>query len=505
MSIVQGMNKANGHAENHPDTKMELDVEERKRREKKGVTYQILMAICVNTSVLGPSMAFGYSAVALGPLQESTSDVKVNSVQANWIATVTALGIPLGCILSSYTMRRGRKLSLLITSVLSLAGWLVIYFAGTYEQILVGRIISGIATGSASVPATVYCAEVASPAWRPTMVTWASISIAIGVLIVYVFGYIFKDNWRLVALMCALFPLVSAAVTLVVVPETPIWLRDRGRLDEALETLKRFRGIPKNASPTSDQQQELRQRSQNKKQNLMKHLLKRNAVVPFAIMLAYFFFQQFSGIFVVVYYAVDIIKSAGITIDSYLGAVLIGLTRLVGTVLVAAVSGRFGRRIPSIISGSAMTIFMAILSIYLILEDRGYVVNDRGLIPVVCVLGYIFASTLGFLVVPFAMLGEIYPAEVKEVLTGLTSCIGYIFSSITVKTYPDMVACMGRHGVFVFFTVMSLAGTLFVQFFLPETKGKTLAEIEEMYRRKKEPPTAEEKPMVDLKDVSSGV
>lgn len=109
-------------------------------------------------------------------------------------ATATALGIPLGCIVSSYTMRRGRKLSLLITSIVSIVGWLLIYLAGTYEQILVGRIISGIATGMASVPATVYSAEIASPKWRSTMVTWTSITIAIGVLIVYIFGYALKVN-----------------------------------------------------------------------------------------------------------------------------------------------------------------------------------------------------------------------------------------------------------------------------------------------------------------------
>lgn len=109
-------------------------------------------------------------------------------------ATATALGIPLGCIVSGYTMRRGRKLSLLITSIVSIVGWLLIYLAGTYEQILVGRIISGIATGMASVPATVYSAEIASPKWRSTMVTWTSITIAIGVLIVYIFGYTLKVN-----------------------------------------------------------------------------------------------------------------------------------------------------------------------------------------------------------------------------------------------------------------------------------------------------------------------
>ncbi|XP_017884925.1 facilitated trehalose transporter Tret1-2 homolog [Ceratina calcarata] len=507
MSIVNGMSGSNGHAEEHLETKMEEpDATEEKRRERKGVMCQIIISLCAQSSVLGPSMAFGYSAVALGPLMAPTSDVKINEVQANWIATATALGIPLGCIISSYTMRRGRRLSLLITSIVSIVGWIVIYLAESYVQILVGRIITGIATGTASVPATVYSAEIASPKWRSTMVTWTSVAIATGVLIVYVFGYAFKDNWRLVALMCSLFPVASAVLTFAVVPETPIWLRDRHRPDEALQVLKMFRGIPKSAPPPPELYQELMPRPLRKKQKLLKHLLKRNAMVPFAIMLSYFFFQQFSGIFVVVYYAVDIIQSAGITIDPYLGAVLIGFTRLVGSLFVAAVSGKFGRRKPSIVSGSGMTICMGILSIYLLMKDKGYSINDGGLIPVVCVLMYIFASTMGFLVIPFAMVGEVYPMKVKEVLTGLTTCISYVFSSITVKTYPDMESIMGRHGVFIFFTVMSLLGTLFVMLLLPETKGKTLREIEDMFSRKKETVDSQEKErMMDLKDVSAGV
>ncbi|XP_031772828.1 facilitated trehalose transporter Tret1-2 homolog isoform X2 [Apis florea] len=470
MSVANGIN---GHVEEYLD--------------------KIMMVLCVNSSILGPSMAFGYSAVALEPMMAPSSDVRIDKVQANWIATATALGIPLGCIVSGYTMRRGRKLSLLITSIVSIVGWLLIYLAGTYEQILVGRIISGIATGMASVPATVYSAEIASPKWRSTMVTWTSITIAIGVLIVYIFGYTLKDNWRTVALLCALFPLVSAALTLAIVPETPIWLRDRGRLDEALHVLKKFRGVPNDAPPPQHLYQELNPRpAQRPNQNFVKHLLKRNAVLPFAVMLGYFFFQQFSGIFVIVYYAVDIVESAGVTIDPNLGAVLIGLTRLLGSVLVACASGKFGRRKPSIVSGCSMTIFMGILSVYLSIEGRGYRVNDNGLVPAICILMYILGSTLGFLVIPFAMVGEVYPTKVKEALTGLTTCINYIFSSITVKIYPDMEAGMGRQGVFVFFTVMSLLGTLFVTFFLPETKGKTLREIEDMFSKKKKKKEEEE-------------
>lgn len=81
-------------------------------------------------------------------------------------------------------------MSLLTTSIFSLIGWLMIYMSTNYEKLVVGRIVGGIATGLASVSATVYAAEIAEPAWRSTMVTWSSIAIAFGILIVYIFGYI---------------------------------------------------------------------------------------------------------------------------------------------------------------------------------------------------------------------------------------------------------------------------------------------------------------------------
>lgn len=91
-------------------------------------------------------------------------------------------------------MRRGRRFSLFVTSLISVIGWVTIYLSYSYEQIVAGRVISGVATGMASVPTTVYVAEIASPKLRGTMVTWTSISIATGVLLVYIFGYALKVN-----------------------------------------------------------------------------------------------------------------------------------------------------------------------------------------------------------------------------------------------------------------------------------------------------------------------
>ncbi|XP_033208952.1 facilitated trehalose transporter Tret1-like isoform X2 [Belonocnema kinseyi] len=438
------------------------------------------MCFLANLTVLGPSMGFGYSAVALPPLQSPKSEFKIDANQASWIASAAAFSIPFGCFITSFVLRRGRKSTFLIISAVSLVGWLTIYLSANVEQIIIGRILSGVSTGLAAVPATVYAAEVAAPKWRSTVVTWTSIAIAAGVLIVYIFGFIFPDNWKMVALLCAIFPLAAFCLTLIYMPESPVWLRERGRIPEAEKILRKYRGVPKGADLPAEVEAELQVKHQTKKRNLLKHLLRRSSLIPFLVLLTYFFFQQFSGIFAVVYYAVKISKDSGLTINDHVGAMLIGIMRLIGALLVAWASRRFGRRPLSIISGVGMTLSIGSLALYLFLKDRGHV-GEGGMLPVICLMTYIFMSTLGFLVLPFAMLGELYPPKVKDVLSGMTTCIAYIFSFATVKAYPDMLNIMGKHGIFFFYAIFSFLGTFFVAFFLPETKGKTLSEIENIY------------------------
>ncbi|XP_051174507.1 facilitated trehalose transporter Tret1-like isoform X2 [Leptopilina boulardi] len=463
--------------------KSNLDI---KRQSKgKGTFYQLQMCVLANLSVMGPSMGFGYSTVALPPLQSPNSEFKINDNQASWIASAAAISIPFGCFITSFVMRRGRKTSLLIISTVSLIGWLTIYLSTNVEQIIIGRILSGISTGLATVPTTVYAAEVSSAKWRSTVVTWTSIAIAAGVLIVYIFGFIFPENWRMVALLCAIFPLVSFIITAFIMPESPIWLRERGKLIEAELILKKFRGVPKESPLPPEIVAEFEvKHHHHKKKNLMKHILRRTALIPSFILLGYFFFQQFSGIFAVVYYAVQISEDSGVKIDHHLNAIFIGATRLIGAFLVAWASRRFGRRTLSILSGLGMTISIGCLSFYLFLHDRDYVTSDENILPVICLISYIFMSTLGFLVLPFAMVGELYPSKVKDVLSGFTTCIAYIFSFISVKAYPDMILIMGKHGIFCFYALFSLFGTIFVIFFLPETRGKTIKEIENIYAKK---------------------
>lgn len=90
-------------------------------------------------------------------------------------------------------------------------------------------------------------------------------------------------------------------------------------------------------------------------------------------------------------------------------------------------------------------------------------------------------STIGYLVVPWVMIGEVYPARVRGILGGMTTCAGHMFVFSVVKTFPMLQQLAGIHGAFWFYGVVSSLGTIFFYFFLPETKGKTLEEIEDYF------------------------
>lgn len=129
-----------------------------------------------------------------------------------------------------------------------------------------------------------------------------------------------------------------------------------------------------------------------------------------------------------------------------------------------------------------MTISMLILAVY----SSSFAQNlpYANWISTFCLLTYITTSTFGFLTIPFAMLPELFPQRVRGVTAGMTVCVAYFMSFIAIKSYPSMLDFMGNNGVFLLYSIVSLFGTIFVYFILPETKGKTLQEIENLFKRR---------------------
>lgn len=298
----------------------------------------------------------------------------------------------------------------------------------------------------------------------------------------------------MVSALSAVLPVLGTILTLIYVSESPSWLVSKNRLDEAKASAVKIFGA-KNYNSTVQEEVEglMKSVSSNQTGNKvgflrsLRLLFKYNCIIPFILILTFFFFQQFSGIVVLVFYAVDVSEQAKITMDPYFVISLMAIIRVGASILVGYLSKLYGRRPLSIISGTGMAFSMILLSVYL-MATKNVPTDERGsmdLVPIGLLIIYFFTSTIGFVTMPFAMAAEVFPGQVRGVASGLVTCLSYVFTFAIVKIYPTMMKSMGNIYVFCFYGVFSLAGTMFVVAFLPETKGKTLQEIQEYFSRSK--------------------
>ncbi|XP_018321677.1 facilitated trehalose transporter Tret1-2 homolog [Agrilus planipennis] len=494
---------------------------------KRSATKQVLLGLVANFTCVAPSMSLGFSAIVLPYLLAKDNPYQLTPSQGSWVASVASIATPLGSFLSGpLSDRFGRKLTFICVHIICCLGWFVIAAAYKipdyqYPILIVGRLITGLSTGVASMPPSVYIAEISSPKLRGMFTTWSSIFFSIGVLIVYLLGYLNKEDWFVTAIISGIIPLVGILLVHIFIVESPTWLISVGECNKAKQSMCHLYST-KICTPPIQQEintiitsrQKIQAAIEAKYSHLenpsrtaiffsnLKYFTGPTCLKPFILMLGFFFFQQFSGTFVIIFYAVSIIQEAGVLMDAFIAAVIIAFTRLVAAVLVGFVSKSYGRRPPTIISGSGMTISMLLLGSYVLAKSQD-LLSDAVIskfnfwLPMTLLTVYIFTSTLGFYAIPFAMTAELFPAKARGMASGLLTCVAYTFNFITVKFFPNMVKTMGSYGVFFLFGAFSLAGTIFVVLCLPETKGKTLEEIEEYFGKKKTKQATEKSLMIN--------
>jgi MFS family permease len=200
---------------------------------------------------------------------------------------------------------------------------------------------------------------------------------------------------------------------------------------------------------------------------------------PFLIMISFFAIQQFSGIFVIFIYAAQFSIEAGVVMDEFLAAVIIGVIRCATTLFIAFVSDKFGRKPLVISSGMGMFVCMSGLAMC-----AKFPLNETSFnwFPAVLVFTYIFFGTLGILTLPFSMIAEMYPQKTRGFAVGITSTVFFILIFIVVKTFTSIFEYFGSVIVFSFYAFAAFVGIVFGIFVLPETKGKSLQEIEDYFK-----------------------
>lgn len=223
------------------------------------------------------------------------------------------------------------------------------------------------------------------------------------------------------------------------------------------------------------------QQSQQKSMSLWRMLLKPQILKPLVIVNIFNLLQVFSGTYIVVFYAVDIIQHMGdSSIDKFLAAVLTSGVRFLFSIVASALLAVVGRRPLSLVSGVGTAATAIALGTFMYV----HVPDSAGSIPAVLVLLYVAANTVGFMILPGVMLGELYPAKVRGLAGGLTFMVFHLALFGTTKMFPVIKHAVGLHGVFWIFGVWSLIACVFLYLTLPETKGRTLNQIEDYFLEK---------------------
>lgn len=432
----------------------------------------MLAAICAHSVSISIGICQGYSAILLPQLE---SDFKITSEESSWIASLGAVTNPIGSILSGLLAEYlGRKPSIILSSVPSIIGWIFIATATNINLMYTGRLITGIAAGM-SIASYTYVAEISAPSHRGLFQSLGPICASFGILLTYILGACVR--WNIVALVSVAFSIFTL-IGMQLVPESADYLLKKGRKNKAVKSLLWFQRTNTDITRLSSGSEKVQTRKLYFTTGVMK---------PFFILVTLFLLQALSGIYTILYYAVNFFEEANLNIDEHMSSIIVGLIRFTMSVAAALLINRFGRRTLCIVSSGGMTVTMLLAGGYFLYYDLFSDEEKRfRVLPLFGILCNVFFSMVGMLPIPWILVGEFFPLRVRPIMGGIVICLAQTFTFVCVKIYHDTIALLHFSGTLMMFCFVSLFALLFCAFVLPETKDKSLDEIETIFKKKTE-------------------
>lgn len=434
-------------------------------------TQQIFAGLAAHSGQISVGLGQGFSAILLPKL---TEEGFANDDENTWIAALGVISNPLGSVVAGLCAEwLGRRSAIALASVPHAAGWLFIALSKSVPMLYVGRFISGIGMGMAN-GLYLYVNETAAPSQRGWLGSCGPVLVSAGVLMIYSLGTF--TSWEKAAAISIGPAILSLALTRMI-PETPGWLIARGQTEEAKESLLWLRGSGLSTDKEYDELCEANVKREERKESLLKALHMPNVWKPFLILLIFFALQQISGIYIILFYTVNILKDIGIDLNEYSASVGIGVIRLFSSIAGAGLANSFGRKALAFVSGLGMAISAVGVAL-------SYRFKLPSVVSLACIGGHVGSSMIGFLTLPWVMTSELYPLRFRGPLGGITTSMAQMLTFATIKMYPDLNALIGIESTMWTFAVTASLGALFALTVLPETRGRSLDEIENEFLKK---------------------
>ncbi len=445
----------------------------------ESVKQRWLLAIISSVAAFG-GLLFGYdTGVISGAILYIKQEYAVTILQEELIISMVALGAIFGAIFGGPLCDRlGRKKIVLSSSLIFIVSAIGLSFSGSVIEIIFWRFLVGIAIGVSSATAPLYIAELAPRQIRGALVTINQLFITIGILASYLIGLLFVESqaWRIMFALAGI-PAAIQFFVMVFFPESPRYLTNIGEKGKALKILKRFRGSEDDAALEISHIEKMIK----KKKAHWSELLSKNIRPALSAGIGVIIIQQITGINTIIYYAPTIFKFAGFGSDkaALLATTWVGAVNVLMTFVAIYLLDKIGRK-PLLLFGlGGMAVSLVVLGIGF---HQTISAEFVGIIALVCLFIYIasFAYSLG--PIGWLLNSEIYPLHIRGKAVGVATCANWVSNFIVTATFLNLINLLGKSGTFWLYGLIGILGFFFIWHRIPETKGKSLEEIEDYWK-----------------------
>ncbi len=424
-------------------------------------------------------LLFGYdTGVISGALIFIKREFGLTTFAEEIVVSGVLLGATIGAVVGGKAADLfGRRRVLLLTAAIFGIGALTSAVAPSPAILIVSRVVLGLAIGLASTNVPVYLSEVAPPQARGWVVSLFQLAVTVGIVVAYLTDYAFagSEGWRWM-LGLAVVPALVFGTGMFFLPETPRWLIRGGHHDVAHRVLVRIRDVPDVNVEIEEIKTSLAQQAES---GHWTDLLRPQVRPALVVGLGLAIFQQVTGINTVIYYAPKILQAAGF--NSASGAILatvgVGVVNVAMTIVAMFLVDRAGRRPLLLVGVAGMIITLCLLGL-----SFRYPSEQLAWMTVICLMGYVASFAISLGPIFWLLIAEIYPLKIRGLAEGTAATFNWGSNLIVSLTFLTLVEKLGASSTFFLYALASVASWLFAYYFVPETKGRTLEQIEAFWR-----------------------
>jgi len=439
----------------------------------------------------GVSMAamIAFNSIIVSSLQEDQDPrLRITFEQASWIPSSWAFAGIGGCILGGWLSDIfGRKKIIILSAVPFAASCVLMGCSTSVTMVVFSRAMAGLGDGLMYPTVLVYIAETASKELRSTMGNFVNISFNMGLIITYLLSTVV--TWRLLTWL-AIIPPTLTILMMMILPETPYWLAEKNRSEEALVSLAWLR----NNDESQDEVKEIKEKSKSENNDSMFEKISSKLSIlktkmfwkPFLLAEPLVILYNCSGLSILSFYMVTIFQESGSSVNKLQASLIVSLWRLLMSLISSVALLRVPRR-PLYLSTTFIIWFsMAGLGTFIFLQsDKFYSewTENLGWVPLAFVLLMFAGSQLGFAPITKLIMSEVFPTEVRSTGTSILFLSSMVCLAVLSKLFSQLVALLGLYGTFwVFSGILSIC-FVFGYFAMPDHSNVSLGQIEKDFKR----------------------